>query len=96
VARAPQHSAHGCVTPSWRPIGSGILGATEVALHRSTGFGRGVVQLTGSVVENPHGLHWNTFKFSAKARLIMCSKIIGRPQMGQMTSFALVTLIADV
>jgi hypothetical protein len=48
----------------------------------------GVVQLTGSVVENPHGLHLNTFRLSAKARLIVCSKIIGRPQTGQMTSFA--------
>jgi hypothetical protein len=46
-----------------------------------------VVQLTGSVVENPHGLHLNTFKSSAKARLIVCSKIIGRPQTRQMTSF---------
>lgn len=47
----------------------------------------GAVQLTGSVVENPHGLHLNTFRFSAKARLIVSSKIIGRPQTGQMTSF---------
>jgi hypothetical protein len=44
------------------------------------------VQLTGSVVENPQGLHWNTFKFSANARLIVCSNVIGRPQTGQMTS----------
>jgi hypothetical protein len=51
----------------------------------------GMVQLTGSVVENPHGLHWNTFRFSAKARLIIYSKIIGRPQTGQMISFVGVT-----
>jgi hypothetical protein len=53
--------------------------------------GGGVVQLTGSVVENPHRLHWNTYKFSAKARLIVCSKVIGCPQTGQMTSFVGVT-----
>ena len=47
----------------------------------------GVVQLAGSVVENPHGLHLNTFRFSAKARLIVRTRIIGRPQTGQMTSF---------
>jgi hypothetical protein len=46
-----------------------------------------VVQLTGSVVENPHGSHLNTFRFPPKARQIVCSKIIGRPQTGQMTSF---------
>jgi hypothetical protein len=46
----------------------------------------GVVQLTGSVIENPHP-HLNTFRFSPKARQIVCSKIIGRPQTGQMTSF---------
>jgi hypothetical protein len=40
------------------------------------------------MVENPHGLHLNTFRFSAKARLIVCSEIIGRPQTGQTTSFA--------
>jgi hypothetical protein len=31
------------------------------------------VQLTGSVIENPHGLHWKRFKFSANARRIMWS-----------------------
>jgi hypothetical protein len=40
------------------------------------------------MVENPHGLHLNTFRFSAKARLIACSEIMGRPQTGQTTSFA--------
>jgi hypothetical protein len=50
-------------------------------------FGGGVIQLTGSVIENPHGLHLNTFRFSAKARQIVCSNVIGRPQTGQMTSF---------
>jgi hypothetical protein len=44
------------------------------------------VQLTGSVIENPQGLHWNTFKLSANARLIVCSNFIGRPQTGQTTS----------
>jgi hypothetical protein len=48
---------------------------------------RGMDQLAGSVVENPHGSHLNTFKSSAKARLIVCSNVIGRPQTGQMTSF---------
>jgi hypothetical protein len=45
-----------------------------------------VVQLTGSVIESPHGLHWNAYKFSPKARLIVCMSVIGRPQTGQMTS----------
>jgi hypothetical protein len=43
----------------------------------------------GRAVENPHGLHLSTFRFSAKARLIVCNKIMGRPQTGQMTSFNL-------
>jgi hypothetical protein len=34
----------------------------------------GVVQLMGSGVENPHGLHLKTSKSSPKARLIVCSK----------------------
>jgi len=46
---------------------------------------------TGSVIENPHGLHWNTFKFSANARLIVFKNVISRPQTGQMTSFSGVT-----
>jgi len=45
-----------------------------------------VFALRGSVIENPHGVHSNKFKFSPKARLIICSKIIDRPQTGQMTS----------
>jgi hypothetical protein len=45
-----------------------------------------VVQLTGSVIEKPHGLHCHAYRFSAKARLISCSKIIGRPQIGQIVS----------
>jgi hypothetical protein len=48
---------------------------------------RWVVLPTGSAFEYPHALQWNTFKFSAKARRILCSKVIGRPQTGQMTSF---------
>jgi hypothetical protein len=36
-------------------------------------YGRtGDVQLTGSVIENPHGLHWNAFRLWANARLIAC------------------------
>ena len=62
----------------------------------ASGGGGGVVQLTGSVVENPHCLHWNTYKFSAKARLIVCSKVIGCPQTGQMTSFVGVTSLLIV
>ena len=60
--------------------GSGRLGMT----HGSPYFA--VFALTGSVIENPHGVHSNRFKFSQKARLIICSKIIDRPQTGQMTS----------
>jgi hypothetical protein len=48
----------------------------------------GVIELTGSVVENPHGLHLNTFRLSAKACLIVCNKIIGRPRDRTMTLFA--------
>jgi hypothetical protein len=33
-------------------------------------------------------MHLKTFRLSAEARLIVCNKIIGRPQTGQMTSFA--------
>jgi len=47
----------------------------------------GFVHLAGSVVENPHGLHWNTFNSSANAGLIIARNIISRPQTGQMTSF---------
>jgi hypothetical protein len=46
----------------------------------------GVVQFTGTVIENPHGLHWNASKFSANARLIVCRNAIDRPQTGQMGS----------
>jgi hypothetical protein len=45
----------------------------------------GVVELSGSVIESPQGLHSNTYKFSVKARLIVW-KIIGLPQTGQATS----------
>jgi hypothetical protein len=44
-----------------------------------------VVELWGSVIESPHGLHSNAYKFSAKARLMIC-KVIGWPQTGQATS----------
>jgi hypothetical protein len=47
----------------------------------------GFVHLAGSVVENPHGLHWKTPNSSANARLIMARNVISRPQIGQMTSF---------
>jgi hypothetical protein len=46
----------------------------------------GIVQLTGSVMENPHGLHWNTYTLSEKACLIVCRNVIVRPQTGQTTS----------
>jgi hypothetical protein len=84
---------YGLGTESVQGLLARVRGATC-----STGFDGGVVQLTGSVIENPHGLHLNTFKLSAKARLTVCSKIIGRPQTGQMTSFMLLTssLIAYV
>jgi hypothetical protein len=47
-----------------------------------------VVQLAGSVIEKPHGLHCHTYRASANARLIVCNKIIGRPQTEQITSLA--------
>jgi hypothetical protein len=46
----------------------------------------GVGQLAGSVIEKPHGLHFHTYKLSAKPRLISCNKVIGRPQTGQIVS----------
>jgi hypothetical protein len=42
-----------------------------------------VDQLAGSVIEKPQGLHLNTYRSSAKARLISCSSVIGRLQTGQ-------------
>jgi hypothetical protein len=45
----------------------------------------GVVELSGSVIESPQGLHSNAYKFSANARLMIC-KVIGLPQTGQATS----------
>jgi len=45
----------------------------------------GFVELSGSVIESPHGLHSNACTFSAKGRLMIC-KVIGRPQTGQPTS----------
>jgi hypothetical protein len=41
-----------------------------------------VVELSGSVIESPQGLHLNAYKFSAKARLMIC-KLIGLPQTGR-------------
>jgi len=46
-------------------------------------FCGGVVQLAGSVIEKPQGLHLNTYRFPAKARLISCSRVIGRLQTAQ-------------
>jgi hypothetical protein len=51
----------------------------------------GVVHLAGSVVENPHGLRLSAFKFSPKGRRIVCTNVVGRPQMGQKTSLVGVT-----
>jgi len=45
----------------------------------------GFIELSGSVIESPHGLHSNARRFSAKGRLMIC-KVIGRPQTGQPTS----------
>jgi hypothetical protein len=45
----------------------------------------GVVELSGSVIESPQGLHSNAYKSSVKARL-MIWKVIGLPQTGQATS----------
>jgi len=50
-----------------------------------TGTTAGGVELSGEVIESPHGLHSNAYKFPANARLMTC-KDIGRPQMGQATS----------
>jgi hypothetical protein len=83
--RARTKAAHTPALPLRRPQRLGRFAMWLVALtSRHDG---GVVQLRGSVVENPHGPHLNTFRFSPKARQIVCSKIIGRPQTGQMTSF---------
>jgi hypothetical protein len=51
----------------------------------ATSCGR-FVQLVGSVIEKPHGLHCHTYRFWANVRLISCSKVIGLPQTGQITS----------
>ena len=42
-----------------------------------------VVQLAGSVIEKPQGMHLKTYRFPAKARLISCSRVIGRLQTAQ-------------
>jgi hypothetical protein len=41
--------------------------------------------LSGSVIESPQGLHSNAYRFSAKARLMICN-VIDLPQRGQATS----------
>jgi hypothetical protein len=84
--RGPKGVDHPCGVGDqgrWCADSSGIVNRAARDLAASSG---GVVQLTGSVVENPQGLHLNTFRFSAKARLIVCSNVIGPPQTGQMTS----------
>jgi hypothetical protein len=50
-----------------------------VALAPTSCDDGGVVELSGSVIESPHGLHSNAYKFPAKARLMICN-VIGRPQ----------------
>jgi hypothetical protein len=62
---------------------SPVLSAQSRAGIRSADGG--VIELSGEVIESPHGLHLNAYKFPAKARLMIC-KAIGRPQMGQATS----------
>jgi hypothetical protein len=62
---------------------SPVLSAQSRARIRSAD--RGFIELSGEVIESPHGLHSNAYMFPAKARLMIC-KAIGRPQMGQATS----------
>jgi hypothetical protein len=61
----------------------GTWGGSSVPAATSCGR---VVQLVGSVIEKPHGLHCHTYRFWATTRLISCSKVIGLPQTGQTTS----------
>ena len=49
-----------------------------------------------TVVENPHGLHWNTFRFSANARQILWSRTIGSPQTGQGVSMGPSSIIPTI
>jgi hypothetical protein len=49
------------------------------------------VQLTGSLVEKPQGLHSNTFRLSANARRMVRTNLMDRPQTGQITSLDVVT-----
>jgi hypothetical protein len=51
---------------------------------------------TGSVIENPHGLHLSTFRFSANARRIVWSNIIECPQTGQATSVGAASVIKTI
>ena len=37
------------------------------SLHFYFARGGGAVQLAGSIIENAHGLHWNTFRSAANA-----------------------------
>src|SRR6266404_6671632 len=61
----------GCASAHGRGVRAALIG------------GGGVVHLAGSIVENPHRLHLNTFKFSPKARRIVGTNVIGHPQMGR-------------
>jgi hypothetical protein len=75
-----------------RRIASDVAKFPSRFRHAPTRTGR-VVQLTGSVIENSHGLHWNTFKSSPIVRLIARNNIIERPQTGQMTSMGADSII---
>jgi hypothetical protein len=79
-------TAHGFGFPRRSRRASG-LPARSAQLKAERAFrsvDRGVIELSGEVIESPQGLHSNAYKFPAKARLMIC-KDIGRPQIGQAT-----------
>jgi hypothetical protein len=55
-----------------------------------------LVRGASTVVENPHGLHWNTTRFSANARQILWSRTIGSPQTGQGISMGPSSIIPTI
>ena len=60
------------------------------SLHFYFARGGGAVQLAGSVIENPHGLHWNTFRSAANANHV--ASFIICPQIGQVTSMGVASV----